>query len=319
MMSKGNPSLIAVALLLGLALLGQVVGQSSVSEKRKPAGPEFPIGERLTYRGSVTKAGVTSSVGTVVFRVNQNARHEVTLEARARGNKFGYSLDSKIKTLFRPGEKHPASQFFTQKGSERREKKLLFQSDGTQYWKKKHCKDKNCTNPAHRVKKVNWVGGVLPWGRKKQHCTDSHCGHFEHRVWKLRHSHPVDAERVDLLTAVYRARNLDFTIGAPAHVIPIVNDRDLWDIKVRALKREKVKVAAGTFDCVQLSLEPTPASGQKLKKEFKGLFGMNGAIQIWIDEKTRRPILVKGQVPFAFLNLHARVELAKIMQLDPGK
>ena len=96
--------------------------------------------------------------------------------------------------------------------------------------------------------------------------------------------------------------------------MPIVNDTRRWNVRVRAKKQKKITVKAGTFDAVQLLLEPLPGDSGKEKEKFKGLFGLNGTIQIWVDRETRRPILIEGTLPFAFLDLHAQVELIEITE-----
>ena len=77
-------------------------------------------------------------------------------------------------------------------------------------------------------------------------------------------------------------------------------------------KREEVGQAdLRVREAVRLVLEPKPTEPGQKKEKFSGLFGMNGAISIWIDVKTHRPILVTGKLPVGFMNLFARIELEK--------
>ncbi|MEM7167111.1 MAG: DUF3108 domain-containing protein [Planctomycetota bacterium] len=300
------------------AIAAGAANQKATADKNKKttaAKPIVPVGEQLVYRGTVRKAGVTVDVGKATFSVEQTDT-EVILKAHAKGEKFGYSLDTSVTTRLRPGSIHPLIHEYRQKGSERRQKKLVFADDGATYWKVKHCKTPNCQDPKHMVKATTYAMGFIPWGSEKRHCTDSGCGHLEHRVWRLRKEHTLQQPHVDLLTAIYVARNLSFEPGAEPQVVPVISDRHLWNVKVSARSEKQLKIAAGTFDAVELLLEPEAADPKSTKKatEFDGLFGLNGAIKVWVEKSTRRPLLISGDLPFAFMNLHASIELVKITE-----
>ena len=114
-----------------------------------------------------------------------------------------------------------------------------------------------------------------------------------------------------MLTAVYYARTLDFGAIGSTSTIPVVNDRDRWRVRVKVLKRGKITVKAGEFEGVQVVLEPEAVS-EDASEEFEGLFGLNGSIEIWMDAKTRRPLKISGQIPFAFTNLTCKIELTEV-------
>lgn len=278
-----------------------------------------PVGEKLFYRGRVKKAGVTVDVGKAMFSVEET-ESAVILKAHAKGAKFGYSMDTSVTTELRPGSIHPVVHEYKQKGSEKRRKKLVFDDDGATYWKVKHCKTPNCKDPDHMVDHTTYAVGFIPWGSEKRHCKESGCKDSDHRVWRLRKEHTLQQPHVDLLTAIYLARNLEFKPGGKPHVVPVISDRDLWNVKVSARSEKQLKIAAGTFDAVELVLEPQ-GTGKTAKKasEFDGLFGLNGAIKVWVEKTTRRPLLISGDLPFAFLNLHATIELVKITDPSSSK
>lgn len=275
-----------------------------------PAADPWPVRERLVYEGRVEKAGLWLTVGQATFTANRADNGELLLEAEAKGSKFGYTLDTTLMSRFAVGSDQPFVHTYSQKGSEQREKKLMFEGSDIAFWRHKHCRLENCEDPHHQVKRVNWVGGMIPWGRKKEHCSDRHCGTHAHQVWVLRHTHTTKIPHVDYLTAIYKARSLDFSVSGEPQSVHVVSDTDLWVIKVSAAKEERIETPAGKFDTIKLVLEPQSDSGD-IKKEFEGLFGLNGAIGVWIDRETHRPVRVQGLLPFAFLNLHAIVELVK--------
>lgn len=274
---------------------------------------DLPFGEMLVYRGRVVKAGMNFDVGRATLRAMRDDEGRPTLEARAQGAKFGYELNTRICSTLEEGTLLPALHEVAERGTERRTKKLVFHAGGAEFLRLKHCRDENCADPAHQVKRAK-MHGPIPWGAEQVHCDDRDCRHREHYEWRSRLDHQFETPYFDLLSAIYLARQVEFSPDAEPLVIPIVNDTRRWDVQVRARNQKRIEVAAGTFDAVELILEPVPASGLEEDEdaEFKGLFGLNGAIQIWVDRATRRPLLIEGTLPFAFLELHAQVELEKI-------
>lgn len=279
----------------------------------------FPVGERLVYEGMVEKAGLSVNVGEAVFTVNKNEDNDIILKAVAKGHKFGYTLDTTLSSAILAGSTVPFIYHYLQRGSEWREKKIVFENGEAVYWRLKHCKDyEHCHNPKHMVESTNWVGGIIPWGTHKVHCRNTDCRIRDHYYWKRHTVHHLDRPYVDLLTAIYYARNLDLRLGAPEQVVPIVQDKELWLIKLRVKKQARLTVKAGTYDALELILTPVAVKG-KLRDEFKGLFGLNGDIHLWIDRASHRPILIQGTIPFAFLDLTASVELVKVGKTSDGK
>ncbi|MGE3164231.1 MAG: DUF3108 domain-containing protein [Planctomycetota bacterium] len=272
---------------------------------------EWPLRERLVYEGRVEKAGLWLTVGQATFTANRADNGELVLQAEAKGKKFGYTLDTKLTSRFAVGSDQPFIHTYSQKGSEEREKKLMFEGPEIAFWRLKHCRQDGCTEPGHEIKKTKWVGGLIPWGKRREHCSDRHCGIPTHQVWVLRHNHQTTAPHVDYLTAIYKARHLDFSTSAEPQCVRVVSDTDLWVIRVSATREETIETPAGKFETIKLVLDPQSDSGE-VKKEFEGLFGLNGAIGVWVDRETHRPVRVQGQLPFAFLNLHAIVELIKV-------
>lgn len=285
---------------------------------------QLPFGETLVYRGRVKKAGLTFDIGRAFLRASHDDEGRPFLEARAHGEKFGYELNTRITSMLEEVTLRPAVHLVAERGTERRTKKLVFREGGADFVRLKHCKDEDCEDPAHFIKQANMRGGLIPWGTEQVHCGDADCKHREHYEWRTRLEHDYEVPYFDLLSAVYLARQVEFSPGAEPVVIPIVNDKRRWSVKVHARRTKRMKVAAGTFDAVEVILEPAAADTARAKSEgdeddagdekFQGLFGLNGAIQIWLDRETRRPIKIEGSLPFAFLDLHAEIELERISQ-----
>ncbi len=312
--------IVATLCVLGLAIQSARVsadgvpkGKDDVEGKIKPAIAKIslPIGERLVYRGSLSKAGVSVDAGSATFTVTENAAGQTVITACAEAEKFGYSLATKVTSTLDESSTRPATYHYLQSGSEQREKKMSFKEDLATYIREKHCMEPNCRDRGHFILRRSLIGKD-----KFVHCGDRDCRIPAHRHWKNRHEHALGERHFDMLSAVYYARSLGLKPGDAPIEVPVVNDHDRWIVRAEVKEGGRIKVPAGKFPTYKLTLEPRPAAGTKPNDEFKGLFGLNGTIHIWIDKKTKRPVLVQGKFPFGPMNLQARVELDSVSQTD---
>lgn len=91
----------------------------------------------------------------------------------------------------------------------------------------------------------------------------------------------------DVLSAFYAVRTLPLEKGRE-FFLNSHTDRKNYPIKVTILGKERVKVPAGTFDCVVV--EPTLRSGDFIKNE--------GSLKIWLTDDARRmPVQMKSKIP----------------------
>jgi len=92
---------------------------------------------------------------------------------------------------------------------------------------------------------------------------------------------------MDVLTAFYYLRTLNFQ---PGEVIKI-NQSDgkrSKIIEVKILKKEKVTVPAGTFNCIKI--EP-------ILNETEGIFRQSGRLWFWLtDDEKHMPVLMKSSI-----------------------
>jgi hypothetical protein len=90
----------------------------------------------------------------------------------------------------------------------------------------------------------------------------------------------------DALSVLYYFRTLDFAVGDSVD-IDNFTDRKVYPLRVIVHRREKVKVRAGTFDC--LVVEPV----------LRGptIFEAKGTLLVWItDDEFKMPVLMKSSV-----------------------
>jgi hypothetical protein len=199
-----------------------------------------------------------------------------------------------------------------QTGSEEYHKQMRFEGGEALYVKKRHCREwRTCTDPDHMVTVKKSRGWFQGYDRIRQHCRDKDCGKRRHQVWVIRDRHALEKPAYDMLSVVYLCREMDLEVGGEGETVRIVNAHDLWDVNVRAIKRETVEVPGGKFKALRIQIRPSPANdGTKLRDEFQGLFGIKGNIRLWIDEESRIPVKIRGVVPFG-VDLNMEIDLVR--------
>jgi hypothetical protein len=140
------------------------------------------------------------------------------------------------------------------------------------------------------------VEGLFPW-RFEQHIREGNYSRdfsafFDQRRGKAKTSegeYPIPKNVHDIISAFYFARTVNYSnmkIGDKIELQNFYKDK-VYDLDVKFLGRERITVAAGTFDCV--IVEPLVQEG--------GLFKSEGNIVIWLsDDQLKVPIKVKTKV-----------------------
>jgi len=97
---------------------------------------------------------------------------------------------------------------------------------------------------------------------------------------------PVKEYVQDALSSLYFVRTLNLQVGNSVFV-ENHSDKKNYSLEVRVLRREKVRVPAGEFDC--LVIEPM--------MQASGIFKHEGKLTVWLsDDQFRIPVLMKSKV-----------------------
>jgi hypothetical protein len=90
----------------------------------------------------------------------------------------------------------------------------------------------------------------------------------------------------DVLSAFYFVRTQDLKVGQSIFVDNHA-DKKNYPLEVKILRKEKVKVPAGTFDCVVV--EPI--------LKASGIFQQKGKLTVWLtDDEIKMPVLMRSKV-----------------------
>lgn len=154
------------------------------------------------------------------------------------------------------------------------------------------------------------TAGIFPWRYERK----LHEGRF--RAYRKAVFDPLNARAFegkdtlavppysqDVLSILYYVRTLDLQVGQKIDVDNYI-DKKNYPLRMNVVKKEKIKVPAGKFEC--FLLEPGKRPGADFEKK--------GDMWIWLSADTRRlPIKVKTKAPLGSVIM----ELAKIRITEP--
>ncbi|MDR2426608.1 MAG: DUF3108 domain-containing protein [Endomicrobium sp.] len=105
----------------------------------------------------------------------------------------------------------------------------------------------------------------------------------------------------DVLSALYYMRTLDIEVGEK-YVLDAHSGDLSWPLVIKVLRKEKVKVPLGEFDC--FVLEPNI-------RENAGIMNAKGKMLVWVTaDKKKMPVYLKVKIPIGSIN--AKLERIEI-------
>jgi hypothetical protein len=144
-----------------------------------------------------------------------------------------------------------------------------------------------------RVESLVDLHGLFPWRFQKQIREGKYKANrsavFDHvrgLAYERKKTIPIPPFTQDVLSIFYYIRSQEFKAGDTLRVESYA-DRKHYPLDVLVLKRETIKVPAGTFRC--FLLEPAMREGS--------IFEQKGKMWIWYsDDERRLPVLIKSRI-----------------------
>ena len=97
---------------------------------------------------------------------------------------------------------------------------------------------------------------------------------------------PISVGAQDILSSLYYVRMMDLTVGRSTFIENHA-DKKNYPLEIKVLRKERVKVPVGRFDC--LVVEPVMRGA--------GLFSHQGRLTVWLtDDAARIPVLMKSKI-----------------------
>lgn len=216
-----------------------------------------------------------------------------SLEGVAKGSVLGHELIHTTRVRWMDGERPRVDLLEERRGSKNSTRSLVISKKDGQ-WEAAYQKDRHCRGCKDRA---HFVEGFLPWS-DPAHCDG--CDSLDHRVWGKKIYFGVPADTVDILSAIYVARQF-LASRAPTARLTILQSDDLWGVQLSRGERREIETPAGKFACVKVLISPALAQGNGIKgdaaKRFEALFGLHGNITIWADARSGIPIRIEGEAP----------------------
>jgi len=97
---------------------------------------------------------------------------------------------------------------------------------------------------------------------------------------------PISVGAQDVLSSLYYVRMMDLTVGRSVFIDNHA-DKKNYPLEIKVLRKERVEVPAGRFDCIVV--EPSMRGA--------GLFSHKGRLTVWLtDDAARVPVLMKSKI-----------------------
>ena len=97
---------------------------------------------------------------------------------------------------------------------------------------------------------------------------------------------PISVGAQDVLSSLYYVRMMDLIVGRSVFIDNHA-DKKNYPLEIKVLRKERVRVPAGRFDCIVV--EPFMRGA--------GLFSQKGRLTVWLtDDAERIPVLMKSKV-----------------------
>jgi len=258
----------------------------------------LPRDETLVYDAQIELGPFSASVGTVTQRSkvepyqrslllqSGSESGEVGLETatvslRAQGDYTFYEMDSLVETRILPKEWPQVTYRMISQGTEKRRREV----------------------------KLGELEGAFQASYRRDTSRGAPKGT---RIWREPSSREIPEDSVDMLSSIFLARTL-IEDELDTLSFPLIDKLHIWDVKLTRGQKKRMKLPAGTFDCVEIIIQPTPRPGESVderkKKKFEGLFGMRGDIHLWVDGKSGVPVRIQGDIPAGILTLGVDVRL----------
>ncbi|MBN2564885.1 MAG: DUF3108 domain-containing protein [Candidatus Eisenbacteria bacterium] len=119
---------------------------------------------------------------------------------------------------------------------------------------------------------------------------------------------PMAPGSQDILTSLYYVRMMDLEVGRSVYIDNHA-DKKNYPLEIKVLRRDRISVGAGRFDC--LVVEPVMRTS--------GLFRHKGKLTVWLtDDDRRMPVLMKSKVIIGSISAEL-VEVRQAEQPSPGR
>ncbi len=241
------------------------------------ASDVHPIGEKLTYKAYAVGVLPIGTVTQETFTSNFEGRATYCFTGRCYGDYLVYLADVRLAAQV---DRYSGQSLFhdlEQYGTERRGRKLLFD---------------------RMTRKMTYTR------LEKDKVT-----------YKVRRVIDADSDVDDIFGGAFKVRaRLGSNLGDSTEVKLVETDK-IFHLRISVVEKTILRIKnVGDFHAMRVTITPL-----NLKKEevFKGLLELDKDVTIYLEEKTKTPLLISSTVPFGFVRPRITVTLSDWQQV-PG-
>lgn len=122
--------------------------------------------------------------------------------------------------------------------------------------------------------------------------------HWKHLLKEDEHDFDIDPDTRDLISFMYYMRSKEMEVGT-TYEYRIMADEKLYDLIIRPVKKEKVRLSALGERIKSLKYEPDA--------KFQGLFVRVGKLTVWVSDDDRKiATKINARVPVASVQLELK-------------
>jgi len=231
-----------------------------------------------------------------------------TIHGEVLGSYLSFRLDQEFVIRALPQE-WPAIVFRDiKRGASGRKRELrygLMDGEPTVWYRRDtHCK--GCKRKEHFVE-----GGFFS---RDHHCKK--CKRTAHRVWKDPVTSAVPPGALDTLSAIFLSRSMARE-GIDSVRFPLLKKSEVWELEMKRGRFRQVDVPAGAFQCREIKFLAVAALDGDSGKQFESLFGMEGVVHVWLEERSGVPIMIAGTMPLGAFDIEVTIELDSFAGTPP--
>ena len=253
----------------------------------------IPRDEELVYRAYLGVAITETHVGKVVqtCKVEELKAPLIATAPVARGEAAAIRLEAEAEYLWMELSSALEAKILPQAWP-----RLLYTSE---------------TTSSQTRKRELWIGEVDQKPRSAFRSDTSKGAPEGTRIWKAPRERDVPAGSLDMISAVFMTRAM-MREELETLSFPLVDKDRVWLLSLKRGEERRMKLPAGTFDVVEVLLEPEPYPDEKIEAEkleqFEGVFGIQGTIHRGVEKKTGIGVRIQGSLPIK-LGVSAEVDV----------
>jgi len=119
---------------------------------------------------------------------------------------------------------------------------------------------------------------------------------------------PILPHTRDILSTLYFARDIPSEINS-TKMMRLIEKRKVWTVKITVTDEKEITLPDNRkFQALLVKIDPIEEIKEP-NEMFRGLFGLEGNITLWVSKEHKIPLMIEGDYTMGFIKLHIMVFL----------